>query len=365
MHDTSKSQKVICRVKIFYYLCRRNLCRMERINKICICGGGSLGLVCAGMLSARHLDVSILTGHPNKWQRDIKVIDPNGVVIEGALSSISSCPADVIPDADLVFLTVPGFLIEKTLREIHPYLKPDAIVGSVVSSTGFFFAAHAILADTQCIFGFQRVPYIARKKEYGTVGLLLGYKPELNVAIENCDDPAALVSQLQTLFDTPIRLLSNIYEASLTNSNPILHTGRLYAMWKDYDGGVIPNPEAFYADWDDDSSRYIIAMDEEFQELMRRLGIREGVIPTLLDYYESTDAPSLTRKIRSIKAFTSIGSPVVKTPAGWIPDFESRYFAEDFPYGLRFIKELAEKNGVSTPVIDTVYAWGMKMASNH
>lgn len=336
---------------------------MERIKKICVCGGGSLGLVCSGVFASKHLDVNLLTGHPDRWRHDVQVIDPEGHIIEGSLRAISSRPADVIPDADMVFLTVPGFLIEKTLREIQPYLKPDAIVGSVVSSTGFFFAAHDILGSDRCLFGFQRVPYIARKKEYGAVGLLLGYKSELNVAIENCGDPAELLRRLEALFDTPIRLLSNFYEASLTNSNPILHTGRLYAMWKDYDGGIIEQPEWFYADWDDDSSRCIIAMDKEFQELLRRLGIREGVIPTLLDYYESTDAASLTRKIRSIKAFTSITSPVVQTPAGWVPDFESRYFAEDFPYGLRFIKELAEKMDVPTPVIDTVYAWGTKMAT--
>ena len=44
---------------------------------------------------------------------------------------------------------------------------------------------------------------------------------------------------------------------------------------------------------------------------------------------------------------------------GWIPDFESRYFTEDFPYGLRIIKDLSTKYKVETPVIDKVDAWGL------
>lgn len=35
------------------------------------------------------------------------------------------------------------------------------------------------------------------------------------------------------------------------------------------------------------------------------------------------------------------------------------YFTEDFPFGLRFIVDLARKHGVETPKIDIVYEWGM------
>ena len=42
---------------------------------------------------------------------------------------------------------------------------------------------------------------------------------------------------------------------------------------------------------------------------------------------------------------------------GWKVDFSSRYFTEDFPFGLRWIKELAQKHKIMTPTIDKVYAW--------
>lgn len=48
---------------------------------------------------------------------------------------------------------------------------------------------------------------------------------------------------------------------------------------------------------------------------------------------------------------------------GWMPDFSSRYFTEDFPYGLKIIKDLAEKEGIATPCINEVYEWGQRMLS--
>ena len=113
----------------------------------------------------------------------------------------------------------------------------------------------------------------------------------------------------------------------------------------------------FYKEWTEAASQKLIDMDEEFFRLLDVLGVRS--IPTLLDYYESSDAASLTRKIASIPAFQTIESPMVEVPGGWKADFGSRYFTEDFPFGLRWIKELASAHALATPVIDEVYQWGM------
>lgn len=337
---------------------------VTEIKQICICGGGSLGLVCAGVFLSKGIKVNILSGHPDRWRRDIEVVDPAGKIYGGRLDKISSRPSEVIPSADMVFLTVPGFLIGRILKDIKPYLGPRSIVGSVVSSTGFFFEAHEILGSEHTLFGFQRVPYIARVCNYGSSGNLLGYKTSLKVAVENHPDPQSLADELTRLFDTPVSLLGNFYEASLTNSNPILHTGRLYAMWKDYSGEVFSCVPMFYADWTDESSEYLIGMDEEFQALLRSLHIKDGAIPSLLEYYESVGAQSLTAKMRSIAAFKSIQAPMKEVGGGYVPDFTSRYFTEDFPYGLKLIRDLAIKNNVATPVIDQVFVWGMAKLGN-
>jgi hypothetical protein len=94
------------------------------------------------------------------------------------------------------------------------------------------------------------------------------------------------------------------------------------------------------------------------------LGLPPGSIPTVLDYYESTDAESLTAKLRSIQGFRGIPSPMRQTDAGWQPDLQSRYFHEDFPCGLRYPWQLARQHSLATPNIDKVYHWGMKMINS-
>ena len=325
------------------------------MKTICICGGGALGLVMASVLSSTHdVTVCILTAHPQQWSKSIRSVDGTGKVYQGVLAHVTDRPEDIIPQSDIVLLCLPGFLIEQTLRQIAPYVTTQAI-GSIVSSTGFFFQAHRIFAKTTPLFGFQRVPYIARVREYGHVADLLGYKQSLYMATENL--PADFETLWEHWLHTPVVHLLNYLEASLTNSNPLLHPARLYGMWHEWKGEPYKQQTLFYAEWDNYSSRVYIAMDNEFQRLCQTLGVR---IPSVLDYYESTDAVSLTNKLRSIKAFQTIKAPMKETVNGWVPDFGSRYFTEDFPYGLQIVKDLTLTHQIETPVIDKVLMWGTK-----
>lgn len=327
--------------------------------KITICGGGNLGTVCAAFLASQPDNaVSLLTRHPERWSSQPEAVDPDGRRFTGVLSLITSDPSVVIPQADIVLLCLPGFSIEPLLLDIRPWLSPSTAVGAIVANTGFFFSAHRLLPASQPLFGFQRVPFISRITAYGSQAQLLGYKPQLHVAIEHPADPKPLRSTLEQLFYTPVALLNNYYEASLSNSNPILHTGRLFTMWRGVENATFPAPILFYDGWTLEASEMILHMDAEFMQLTARLGISEASIPSLLTYYESTDAVSLTHKIRSIEAFHGILAPMVESADGWRIDFSSRYFTEDFPYGLRFIHDLLIREHIKAPFIEQVYQWG-------
>lgn len=329
------------------------------MTKVCICGGGSLGHVCAGVLSSqKDVKVNILSQHPEKWTHNISVKDCNGKIYTGMIDTISCRAEEALAGCDIVFLCLPGFAIESILETIKPYIA-DKIVGSIVCSTGFFFMAHKILGADVSLFGFQRVPFIARTVEYGKSANLLGYKQQVAMATENIEDKEEFRLLVEKLWLTPVRLMSSHYEVSLTNSNPILHTGRLYSMWNNWNGEVYDHNILFYKEWTDEASQTLINMDAEFMQLLDVLPVSKGAIPSLLNYYESTDAKSLTKKISSITAFQNITSPMKQYGKGWIPDFCSRYFTEDFPYGLAIIKRLADENNISTPTIDIVFDWGM------
>ncbi len=331
------------------------------MKKVCICGGGNLGHVVAGFLAAHgDCEVSLLTRHPERWQQQLEITTPDGEVLKGRIKAISSDPAEVVSHADIVLLCLPGFSISDVLKQIAPALTQKTAVGSIVCSTGFFFEAFKILPSQTPLFGFQRVPFISRLKEYGRSAYLLGYKPNLSIAIEQSNNKEELRADIELLFKAPTILLSSYYEVSLTNSNPLLHPSRLYSLWKDWHEGVVyPTESLFYEEWTIEASNYPIKMDEEFQQLLDVLPVTKGSIPTILDYYESTDAASLTNKLQSIQAFKGIKSPMKKVDGGYIPDFCSRYFTEDFPYGLQIVQQQARQHGISTPMIDEILKWGL------
>ena len=327
--------------------------------RICICGGGNLGHVCAGFLANRGHQVSILTTKPECWSQTIGVVAPDRS-FEGKLDQVSSHPDEVIPQAEIVLVCLPGFAIHDELTKIKPHLSKNCLVGTVVSSTGFFFEAFKVLPADIALFGFQRVPFISRIIEYGQKAELKGYKESLHVAIEQTENKESVRVVLEQLFEKPVTLAGSFYEVSLSNSNPILHPSRLYTMWRDWQPGIVyPRNPQFYAEWTLEASTLLLQMDEELQQLLKTLGLKEGCIPPVLDYYESSDADSLTQKLRSIKAFQNIASPMKAVEGGFIPDFSSRYFTEDFPYGMRFIVETAQKHHVSIPTTENIYQWGL------
>ena len=331
---------------------------------ICICGGGNLGHVVLGVLAAQPQNrVSLLTNHPQRWADTVMVTDPNGKQYVGKIAQITNQAEAVIPHSDIVLLCLLGFAIREELEKIRPYLSATAAVGSIVSSTGFFFEAQRLLPKEQPLFGFQRVPFISRTTEYGRSAELKGYKPLLNLAVEQTADKEALRLTIEQLFHTPTQLLQSHYEASLTNSNPLLHPSRLYTLWKDWHEGIVydKNPY-FYADWTLEAAQLYIDMDAEFQTLLRTLPVRSEAIPDVLTYYESHDAASLAHKLRTIPAFQGILSPMKEVEGGFLPNFHSRYFTEDFPFGMRFIIELAQEKGVQIPKIKEVYEWGIRKA---
>lgn len=333
---------------------------------ICICGGGNLGHVVSGYLGAKtNVNVGILTRHSERWTKQLEITLPDGSSVKGDLAVVTKEPQYIIPQADIVLLCLPGMYIRSEIEEIKPYLKPTTIVGSIVSSTGFFFQTHELI-PSQPTFGFQRVPFIARTEEYGHKAHLLGFKNSLNVVMENYADVEGLRSTLEHLFDTPVNLLDSFYEVSLSNSNPLLHTSRLYTMWKDWHEGIYyPKQSLFYEDWTVEAAQLYIDMDNEFQTLLRKLDVKEGAIPPVLEYYESYDAESLCNKIKSIAAFKGIKSPMIETPNGWIPDTRSRYFMEDFGYGLKFIYQLVNCNSIESSNINKIYKWGDNILKNN
>jgi hypothetical protein len=72
----------------------------------------------------------------------------------------------------------------------------------------------------------------------------------------------------------------------------------------------------------------------------------------------------LARKLRSIEAFKGIPAPMKAVEGCYVPDFQSRYFTEDFPYGLAIVRRLMQQKNIPSPTINMIYEWGERCASN-
>lgn len=161
------------------------------MRRICICGGGALGHVIAGYLSAHgQAEVVVLTSRPSDWQDEMIIYTPgeSSRRLLGKIHCVTSEPQIALSGADIVLLCLPGFLIRKELLRIREYLEVGAYIGSVFSSTGFFFESLELLDDRYPLWGFQRVPFISRIKEYGHSANLLGYKNSYHIAVERASD---------------------------------------------------------------------------------------------------------------------------------------------------------------------------------
>lgn len=339
---------------------------MLHFKKITIVGGGSLGHVIAGWLAFKGFEVSILTRKPEKWEKALLLNHKSGT-LKASLSKISDKPEDVIPNADVVLLTVPGYANLSELESIKPFLKDSCYLGAVFCSSGFFFEALKLIPDNIKLWGFQRVPFISRTEVYGHSANLLGKRAELNIAVERSspEEKEEFRGWIEETFETDTVLRNNYLEVSITNSNPILHTSRLYTMFKDWTEDVrCDHNILFYKEWTEEAAEMMIKMDSELFKILKFIPVDENYLVPLLQYYESHDAKSLKLKLSSIESLKGITSPMKEDERGWLPDFSSRYFTENFGYSLRFIWELGQKYNVDMPNIDKVYKWGRDKISD-
>ncbi|HEY8804765.1 MAG TPA: NAD/NADP octopine/nopaline dehydrogenase family protein, partial [Clostridium sp.] len=221
------------------------------------------------------------------------------------------------------------------------------------------FYCNELIENGCTLFGFQRVYGISRLKEYGKSVYDLGKKEELFIGAIPARNTSEVCKVLEYIFDMKCNPLENFLQVSLTPANPILHTARLYGIFHNYKEGVYwERMVQFYNEWTDECSTMLIATDEEVQNLCRKLGTidlqRVGFVK---EYFGAETPQQMTVKISSKPALKNIQSPLVKTEKGYIPDFNSRYFLEDFPYGLCIIKSFCEMVELKTPFIDKILMW--------
>jgi len=335
--------------------------------KICILGGGNIGtLLLADLSKNPNVTTMLYTSKCKVWKNDIKVLFPNGDLdYVGRVGIVSDDPKLTIAQADIIISTLPTNVLMDLMSVIKQNIKKDAMLGFIPGSGGKEFLFKDLVSNGHTIFGFQRVHAISRVNVYGESVFNLGRKDELFFGSIPAKESIDISHIFQKLLNVKCTALPNYLSVTLVPSNQILHTSRLYSMFKDYHDDTSWEKEIyFYKEWTDDASKILLSCDKELQLMLFKMkDIDTTYVKSLKVHYGVTSCQEMTKKIASIPAFSGIKSPMIKSEKGFVPDFESRYFKEDFPYGLCVIKSFAHILHHPTPIIDMILKWYEKKCS--
>ena len=329
--------------------------------KVCVIGGGNIGTLLSAEFAHKGYETVIYTSKPEKWASTLTVLNPDDTAwFETNNFTVTDSLEAAVADAEQIWLVQPSFMFPETAKKLLPLVKAGQMIMCVPGAGGaeFSFAPHIEKGCVLC--GLQRVHSIARLQKYGSAVYMLGRKPNLQLAAIPADKTQHYAEVVGGMLDLPCEALPNYLVVTLTPSNPILHTTRIYSMFKDWHKGeTFDHNILFYEEWTDEASKIMIDCDAELQEIcgkLDRLDLR--MVKSLKIHYESDTVEKMTAKISGIAAFKGLTSPMKEESDGvWVPDFSSRYFTADFPFGLKVILDVGKLVGAKVPNIEKIWSW--------
>lgn len=356
----------------------------KRLN-ICIVGGGNSAHSLIPLLSREGHSVNLLTSFPQQWSQEITMeyTDKEGVLINslsGTLGIITDDPSRVVPDADVVLLSLPVSKYRKMLHLIAPYIckTKKTYIGTLYGQGGFNWMMEEVLRkynhDHIVYFAVGLVPWITRTRIYGTSGINYGPKAVNVVAVE----PAEAFSELNEIllngicfnyFGTGKFLQSPTFLAlTLSVDNQIIHLSRLYSLDQVF-GGCWDSKEDvpyFYRDYDEYSANTLKELDSDYT-LIRKAIIQRYPgkdFSYMLDYLDLERLSYNSANANILESFTSsatlvqIPTPTIVNDQGkYVFDKQHRFFTDDLYYGLIIAKWFAEQLTIITPTLDKIIGW--------
>ncbi|KAJ9461462.1 Tauropine dehydrogenase [Diplonema papillatum] len=355
--------------------------------QVTICGGGNAAHVMVCDFTLKGYTVNLYAPYADEAKQFKKNMPAEGILINYRATGrsararpqrVSKHAEDVIPGSKFIFIPLPVFAHEGTLLDIVPHCDEDACIVALPATGAFDWCAESVfkkLGKRVTVAGISPLPYVCRTAKYAQEVNLLGQKHNVLMATL----PGPKVHELAPIIDhmigSHIERAPTFLPITLIPTNPIMHTGRCYGLfvasgyWRERKG--YPRMVLFYEECDDVSDRVLIQLDDENQKIVKALdevipGSTGGKVLKLNQYLKWTtpeiekwDTPADT--FRTNPQFKGVGSPMrMVAPDYWVPNFESRYFTEDIPFGLLTNKGLAELLGVETPMMDTILEWCQK-----
>lgn len=207
----------------------------------------------------------------------------------------------VIPGSKIIIVVGPSHVHGEILKKIANYVDKDAWVGTVFGQGAFDLQVrHAFKSQLKeiGIYALQNVPLICKITEYGQAVNIIGPKDRLYCAAYPIERAYEIANIISLLYYIPTVVVPNFLCITLTPSNQIIHPGRMYSMFKDWDGKT-PYPTTaipLLYDLDEGSAHEIQLLDDEIQAIKRKI----------IYYYPEINLSSLLpMKERLIKQYSN------------------------------------------------------------
>lgn len=359
----------------------------EKHLNVVICGGGQTGHLAVALFSQYlNIKTSLLTQNATTVERHqqqnniLSVHYNNGEIINHSVGLITNSPQLVIPEADIVILTVPSHHQASWLRFISAYLSSSktVFIGAIPGINGFDWLAEQFFKNNPniVIWGMKDVPHIAWGLEPGTKVCFGGEKSALFIAFhrrENESNKKQLHKLLSRLYSAPISILDNYLEITLTPANPIMHSSVIYGLigpYAQWHNDYFESPICWWNDCTELSTYYLQRCDEErlsiCRHLIDNLGIPLVTVKSLIDELREvypkqiSNTKTLWSILRTNEAYHGIQLPLIKhKQSGWSFNKQHRVFQEDIVYGLSLLVHLGEHLNIPLPYTNEIYTWCM------
>jgi hypothetical protein len=306
--------------------------------------------------------------------------------VVGRVDVVTNLPEEVIPESDVVIVSIPAFGHEMYFSAIAPYLTPGTIVGVMVAEGGTDWAARHCFGDRGndiVFFGLETLPWACRYETYAHMVNVRETKQIVNVAVDPPQKRFEVSAVLQYLIgmhekSSPRSIpeyhpVSNLLSMTLMNMNAFVHPSIIYCKFKDWDG-VTPFPEKplFYEGVDEFTAATLTSINTEIKAIKAAVfatypevdlsnvvcileWLRHAYGDPIPDSADMQEAMNCVCKLSG--RYAGILHVMHAVEGGFVPDVTYRYFTEDVPCGLVVIKGLAELFDVDTPTITTVIEW--------
>jgi predicted dinucleotide-binding enzyme len=360
----------------------------SRWGSLTICGGGNAAHALAVVASQNFggaIDWLVSTDEKAELLRQGLSSDglrSTGVITASAdrVRTISADPAEVIPNADVVIITVPAFAHTAVLRRIRPYVSERTAIGCMPTRGGFEFEAAQLAALRESahptLFGLQTLPWSTRVTTVGSEVHIGAAKAEVVLAALPASQAPTIAARLSEMLGTRVLATASFLGLTVGNPGQIIHPGLMYSHFRSWHGEEYSEDSVprLYAEATDEMGVLVERLSDDALATARALEaqsrgafeLQAVVLPihewlrTAYDHVTG-DTSSVATCFRTGPIQARRAPMIESRPGRFVPNFQYRYLSEDVPFGLVVTRALAEIAAVETPMIDDVIVWAQSV----